>query len=204
MSRVSNPDSSPRRDLTRLDFLRSFFRDHRTVGAVRETSAGVARRIADLARIDQCSHVAEFGCGTGPITREILDRLPPDGTLWGFEVHDPFIRHLKATIEDPRFTLFEDSAAEIVRQRAERDAPPFDAIVSTIPFSFLTPEHTTTILRAAIDAMKPTGTFVALQYHPRYLPPFLQRAFAEVDRELYLWNLPPATLLRARNPRSPT
>jgi phospholipid N-methyltransferase len=204
MSRASNPDSAPRRGLSRLDFLRSFVRDHRTVGAVRETSTGVARRITDLAGIASCSYVAEFGCGTGPITREILARLPADGVLWGFEVHDPFIRHLKSTIDDPRFTLFEDSAAEIVQRRAELDVPPFDAIISTIPFSFLTPEQTRAILRAAIDAMKPTGTFVALQYHPRYLPPFLRREFEEVERELYVWNVPPATLLRARYPRSST
>jgi phosphatidylethanolamine/phosphatidyl-N-methylethanolamine N-methyltransferase len=201
MNQASNPGSGSDASLTKLDFLRSFFRDYRTVGAVRETSRGVARRIAEIASIGQRTRIAEFGCGTGPITDEILRRLPPDGLLWGFEVHDPFIAHLKSSIRDPRFTLFEESAASIVEQRARLEAGRFDAIVSTIPFSFLTPEQTTTILRAAIESLEPDGVFVALQYHPTYLPPFLQEHFHDVERELYVWNLPPATLMRARLPR---
>jgi phospholipid N-methyltransferase len=87
------------------------------------------------------------------------------------------------------------------QHRQEHNLPPFDAIISTIPFSYLTRTQTTQILRGIIDSMTDDGRFVALQYHPTYLPPLLRREFDSVDRELYLWNLPPATLLLATQPR---
>lgn len=183
------------------DFLRSFFQDHKTVGAVRETGSGVARRICALADVENAERVAELGCGTGPITRVILDELAPDGILWGFEVHDPFVEHVRQSISDSRFRLFAESATELVRQRRENDLPPFNSVISTIPFSYLTIDQTREILHAVVDSLADDGTFVALQYHPTYLPPKLRQHFDSLSREVYLWNLPPANLLTARNPR---
>lgn len=201
MSRASNP-GDPRNDpVSRVDFLRSFARDHKTVGAVRETSRGVARRICKLARVPTADRIAEFGCGTGPITSVILQYMPEDATLWGYEVHQPFIDHLKASITDPRFTLFEESAENIVEHRHEYGLPPFDAIISTIPFSYLSRQQSTKILRAVVDSLSDDGAFVALQYHPTYLPPLLRQHFDSVSRDVYLWNLPPANLFTARQPR---
>ncbi len=73
--------------------------------------------------------------------------------------------------------------------------------MSAVPFSLMGPAHTTQILRAAARALRPDGVFVALQYHPRYLAPLLRAEFAVVEREVYPWNIPPAVLLRARDPR---
>lgn len=200
MSRASNHDDSPR-TVSRADFLRSFVQDHKTVGAIRETSRGVARRICKLARVANAERIAEFGCGTGPITNVVLQYMPEDAILWGYEVHQPFVDHLKSTISSPRFRLFEEPADRIVEHRCEADLPPFDAIISTIPFSYLSHEQTGEILQAVVDSLSDDGTFVALQYHPTYLPPMLRQYFDSVARDVYLWNLPPATLFTARQPR---
>ena len=144
--------------------------------------------------------VAEFGPGTGAITREILSALPGDGRLWAFEVHAPFVDHLRATIDDRRLDVVAESAEAIAGLRERENLPGFDAIVSAVPFSLMDPARTTEILRAAAQALRPNGVFVALQYHPRYLAPLLSAEFAVVRREVYLWNIPPARLLRAQNP----
>jgi phospholipid N-methyltransferase len=201
MSRASSHGDTVGRSVSRTDFVRSFFRDYKTVGAVRETSRGVAQCICELARVHDARGIAEFGCGTGPITRVILEQMPDDGILWGYEVHEPFIQHLRTSITDPRFTLFEQSAAKITEHRHDQDMPPFDAIISTIPFSYLTRQQTREILDAVVDSMTDDGTFVALQYHPTYLPPSLRQHFDSVNREIYLLNLPPAHLFTARMPR---
>ena len=162
------------------------------------TSRGLARRMASLAGIDSAQIAAELGAGTGVVTRELLAALPADGRLWAFEIHPPFVEHLRATINDRRFTVVAESAAVIADFREREHLPAFDAIVSALPFSLMAPEQTAAILRAAGRVLGPDGRFVALQYHPRYLAPLLRAEFASVDREVYPWNIPPAVVLRAR------
>lgn len=179
-------------------FLRAFFRDRRTIGAVAPTSRGVARRIARLAAVERAQRMVEFGAGTGAITSELLAAMPDDGRLWAYEIHPPFVQHLRAAVGDPRFNVLETSA-EAIGELRDREAPDgFDAIVSSIPFSLIGPEQTPVILRAARKALRPGGRFVALQYHPRFLAPFLRDEFGRIEREVYPWNIPPATLLSAR------
>jgi len=154
-----------------------------------------------MAGLQDAHSVAEFGPGTGAITGELLATLPADGQLWAFEVYRPFVTHLRATINDPRLVLVADTAESVAELRQREQVPEFDAIVSSVPFSLMDHAQTTEILRAAARALRPDGVFVALQYHPRYLAPLLRAEFEDVQREVYLWNIPPAVLLRARGPR---
>ncbi len=182
-------------------FLKAFVRAPRRIGAVVPTSRGLGRRMARLAGIDSAQLAAELGAGTGVVTRELLRALPADARLWAFEIHPPFVEHLRATIIDRRFAVVAQSAAAIADFVEREHLPAFDVIVSALPFSLMAPEQTATILRAAGRVLRPDGRFVALQYHPRYLAPLLRAEFAAVDREVYPWNIPPAVVLRARGPR---
>ena len=194
------PDASAD-ETSRWAFLAAFLRARRTVGAVAPTSRGVARRMAYLAGVEDGRLVAELGPGTGAITRELLAALPADGRLWAFEVYRPFVELLRATIDDPRFALVAESAEAIAGLREREGLSGFDAVVSALPFSLMETAQTTEILRAAAGALRPGGVFVALQYHPRYLAPLLRAEFSVVAREVYPWNIPPAILLRATEPR---
>jgi phospholipid N-methyltransferase len=187
--------------MSQLLFLREFLRARKRVGAVAPTSRGVARRISTLAEVRSANLVAELGPGTGAVTAELLAELPATAQLWAFEIHPPFIEHLQDTVRDERFRLVTESAEAIDTVRERAGLGLFDAIVSAIPFSLLGPELTQRMLRSAARALKPDGILVALQYHPRYLAPRLSAEFAQVRRELYPWNLPPAILLRASGPR---
>jgi phospholipid N-methyltransferase len=181
--------------VARWDFLKAFVRDWHTVGAVAPTSRGVARKMASLGGVQYAKAIAELGPGTGAITRELLAALPPDGRMWAFEVYEPFARHLRETVHDARFTLLEQSAAEVPALR-RREAPAgFDAVISSIPFSLIGPEGTREIVRGVAESLRPGGMFVALQYHPTYLRPYLLEAFEQVRRNPYAWNVPPWTLL---------
>lgn len=182
-------------------FLGAFLRARRTVGAIAPTSRGVARRIADLAGVRSAGLIAELGPGTGAITTELLAALRPDGQLWAFEIYPPFVEQLRGTIRDPRFRLVAESAELIDAVRARSGLEPFDAIISAIPFSLLPRDRTRAMLRSAARALRPDGVLVALQYHPRYLPPLLRADFGALEREFYPWNLPPACLFRASRPR---
>ena len=182
-----------------VSFLGAFLRARKTVGAIAPTSGYVARRMAVLAGVPRARAVAELGPGTGAITQHLLEALPADGQLRGYELFPDFVEHLRATVIDPRFTIVAASA-ETIDAAAAGSGAGFDAIVCSIPFSLLTHEQTLAILRASALALRPGGTFVALQYHPTYLAPLLRQVFRTVERHVTPWNLPPAMLLRARDP----
>lgn len=185
----------------RLAFLRGYLRDRTAVGSVTPSSAGLSRAIARLAGTSQRRAVAELGAGTGPITQALLDALPPDGRLWAFEIKPDFVRMLRGRFDDPRLTIVEGSATEAPEIARAAGIDGFDAVVSAIPFSLLGRELTRELLRRSDDAMAPGAPFVALQYHPWYLPPLLRERFGHVERRVYLGNLPPAQLLRAHRAR---
>ncbi|HEU5318032.1 MAG TPA: methyltransferase type 11, partial [Chloroflexota bacterium] len=66
-----------------------------------------------------------------------------------------------------------------------------------LPFSLMGRDVTREILAVAQRALRPGGTFLALQYHPWYLPPLVRECFGACERHPYVWNVPPALLLRA-------
>ena len=182
-------------------FFKAFLSDRQRIGAIAPTSTGVGRRMAQLGDIAHARNVVEFGPGTGPITAQILEALPADARMWAFEIHEPFVEHLRANITDPRFTVLAESA-EHIRELRAREAPEgFDAIICSIPFSLLPPPVTSGILVAGAAALRPGGVFVALQYHPTYLKPIMREHFESVTGGWYPWNLPPTLLLSGRGSR---
>ncbi len=188
--------------VARWDFLKAYVKDWHTVGAVAPTSASVARKMASLAGVSTAQRIAEFGPGTGAITHSLLEALPSDGRMWAFEIYRPFLEHLREHVHDSRFVLLEQSAAELGEVRRREVPNGFDAVISSLPFSFLGPELTRDIVQAVAENLRPGGTFVALQYHPTFLPPHLRQSFQQVRRHLHLWNVPPTFLFTARGTRT--
>jgi hypothetical protein len=130
----------PREDPAWEAKARAFLRDRKTIGAIVPTSSLVGRRMARLAGVHEARKVVEFGPGTGPITKPLLEALPADGRLWAYEIYEPFLERLRATFDDPRLTLIGQSA-EMVRDLRAREVPEgFDAIVCSIPLANL-PAH---------------------------------------------------------------
>ena len=199
MSQNTSSRSVPRQSM--WSFFREFLRDRQRIGAIAPTSTAVGRHMARLAGVAEARTVVELGAGTGAITAPVIEALPADARMWAYEIHDPFLAHLRERFDDPRVTFLNESA-EAVRELRAREAPEgFDAIVCSIPFSLLPPVATDGILAAAAAALRPGGTFVALQYHPTYLVPLLRRHFGSVRREFHPFNLPPTLLINAREPR---
>ena len=183
-------------------FIRAFMRDRQRIGTVAATSTSAARHMARLGDVAHSRRVVEFGPGTGAITKRILEALPADGRLWAYEVHEPFVDHLRASFADPRLTVLAESA-EHIRDLRRVEAPDgFDAIICSIPFSLLPPPVTSGILAAAADSLRPGGKLVALQYHPTYLRPIMREHFREVHGVWHLRNIPPTLLLTGLNPGS--
>jgi phosphatidylserine decarboxylase precursor-related protein len=177
-------------------FLRSFVANPRSVGAVLPTSRRTVRAMLDLASVERARLVVELGAGTGPQTREILSRLPPDGRLLAFEVDCALAQGLAAGIHDPRLRVIADSAEHLERY-LDGERP--DVIVSALPFTSLPAGVRDAVLAAAARALARDGVMVVLQYSP-FVRRRLERTFGSVDVRLSPANVPPAVLFRCRDP----
>lgn len=162
-----------------LRFARQFLRHPRQLGTVVQSGRTLARKMAE--EVDDSVEVVEFGAGTGPVTREILKRLPENGQLTCFEINRQFCRCLEG-IEDPRLRVVNDDAANCGQYIDHSDC-----IVSGLPLTLFDCEARDTILAIAGRA----GRYIQLQYTPA-MSRDIRRYFSDVRLKFVPLNLPPA------------
>jgi phospholipid N-methyltransferase len=172
-----------------LRFARQFLRHPKQCGTFMESGRVLARRMADETR-GSC-RVVEFGAGTGPVTREILKRLPGNGCLTCFEINPDFC-HCLEQIGDPRLRVINDDA-----QNCERYVENPDCVVSGLPLTLFSRQAVEQIL--AISSK--SGTYIQLQYTPA-LSREIRRHFTEVKLRFVPRNFPPAFVYVCRHSRN--
>lgn len=168
-----------------LDFARQFLRHPRQLGTLVESSRVLAEAMAEETEGSSC--VVEFGAGTGPVTREILKRLPEKGRLLCLEINPEFCRCLER-IGDPRLQVVNDDARNLGRYV---DRP--DCIVSGLPLALFGREMTREILAICTGCR----TYVQLQYTP-VVGREIRRYFPDIRWKFVLRNFPPALVYVCR------
>ncbi|MEN6332727.1 MAG: methyltransferase type 11 [Phycisphaerales bacterium] len=171
-----------------LRFARQFLRHPKQLGTVVQSGRTLARKMAE--EVDHCMQVVEFGGGTGPVTREILRRLPANGRLTCFEINPEFCRCLER-IGDPRLYVVNDDAVHCGRYVSRPDC-----VISGLPLTLFDGRARETILAIAGRA----GRYVQLQYTP-VLGRDIRRYFSDVRLKFVAMNFPPAFLFVCRGVR---
>lgn len=162
-----------------LRFARQFLRYPKQCGTFTQSGKVLARKMAE--EIGDCSRVIEFGPGTGPVTQEILKRLPPSGRLTCFEVNPEFCRCLEQ-IDDSRLRVINDDAS-----KCEQYVDHLDCIVSGLPLALFSREDKEKILSISSRCR----TYIQLQYTP-VLVRDMKRHFSDIRLKFVGRNLPPA------------
>lgn len=168
----------------------------RQVGAIWPTSRRAVNDLLDLADFAGARTVVEFGTGTGVYTREILNRLRPDGRFLSFELDADLASAVSAQHSDPRLRVINDSAEHAARYLEGEKA---DILVSSVPFTSLPAGLRDDILRTAREVLEPGGRMLVLQYSTAVVSD-LKRFFGPVERRISPMNLPPAFLFACDNP----
>jgi len=170
-----------------LRFIWQFLRHPTQVGTLTQSSRTLAEKMAE--QIDGSSEVIEFGAGTGPVTQEILKRLPKNGRLTCFEINPKFCRDLER-INDPRLKVINDDAGN-----CERYVDNLDCIVSGLPLVCFTESKQQEILAITSKSKK----YIQLQYTP-LLGKKMRAYFPQVELKFVPQNLPPAFIYVCKNP----
>lgn len=182
------------------EFFRTAIRDLGHVGALFPSSSFASRTVvAQVPDESQC--IVEYGPGTGAITRALLDKLGHGGKLIGVEVNETFAVQLQEDVGDSRLNVVHGDIREIsqgLRTFAPRGV---DAVISGIPFSFLSKETRERLLENTRQALRPGGVFVVYQHTPKMLEE-LERCFGRVERHFEVRNIPPYFIMVARKQHS--
>lgn len=180
-----------------LLFARNFLKHPRMLGSIIPSSRFLIKEVLRPVDWSRADVFVEYGPGVGTITTEILKRLKPDAKLIAFETNPDFVAFLRNTIKDPRLIVLHRSAAEVSEALAELGLTGADYIISGIPFSTMPEELRISIIAATNAAIQPGGAFLVYQFSPRVFP-YLQRAFAHVERGFEPLNILPAHLFFCR------
>lgn len=179
-------------------FSRQLVRNPRAVSAIAPSSPELCRLMT--AQIPHCAtRVAEFGPGTGNITREIL-RLgvaPEDLVL--FEINEAFCRDLRGRF--PGVTVHNRAAQELATCGP---AGQFDAVVSGLPLLSMPADVQEAILSAAFARLAPDGVYIQFTYGTcsPVRSAIMRRLKLGFTRTGRVWrNLPPATVYVYRKVR---
>ena len=86
-------------------FLREFFRNWKTVGAVAPSSPALAAQMMASAQVGKARHILELGPGTGAFTAAIQGSMP-DGSLYlGIEINALFADQLRQRFTSMSFEV---------------------------------------------------------------------------------------------------
>jgi phospholipid N-methyltransferase len=172
-------------------FAKNFIKHPKMLGSVVPSSRFLIDRLLKDVDWMQADVIVEYGPGVGTFTREILRRMHPDAQLLVLETNPDFVRHLRASITDPRLELFAGSATEVQQVLQDRGLGRADYVIAGIPFSTLPGGVRSDILQATHDVLQPEGQFLVYQFSP-IVTPHLRREFSSVRRGFELLNVPPA------------
>lgn len=174
-------------------FLKQFSKNWREVGSVVPSSPFLVRKMLSKVNFDSARLIVELGPGTGPLTKEILKRLHPEGWLIVIESNEAFCSMLR-DIGDPRLRVEYDSAEDLPRILGDKKA---NAILSGLPLAVIDRKTVRNILESAKKSLDPDGVFVQFQYSLASKK-LLKNFFTDVVIDFTPANVPPAFVYRAR------
>lgn len=180
--------------MNRIQFFKTALKNYKTIGAVRASSRFVAKRIQRA--LGDVTYIVEYGAGDGVLTKEILKILPNNGRIVAVELDRTFLSEL-AKIKDKRLTVLNEDVIAVSKNLRKLALPKIDAVVSGIPFTFLTSDVRDEIVRATAEALNKDGMFLVYQHSPLMVP-ILKRYFRTTQTFLELRNFPPNFIMCGR------
>ena len=171
-------------------FLREFFRDLRTIGAIIPSSDSLVRKIVRPIDFSEAKYIVELGAGNGCITKTLLRFMQPGAQLFSFDTNERFCEDLRS-LGDERLRVINDSAEHISLYLSKFKIKQADYIVSGLPLASLPGHIGENIIDEVYAALKPGGLYIQFQYSLKSYRKFKER-FAQVKLGFTPLNIPPA------------
>lgn len=177
-----------------LRFATVAVRDYNKIGALTVSTRYVVRAVARQLDAHH-RYVVDYGAGDGILCKFLLKRLPQDGRVIAVELNDDLYDEL-GRIRDSRFHSIKADAIALSRRPEAFRLPRIDAVISSIPLTFLDSRRREELIRNTYEALAPGGVFVVYQYTP-FILKLLGKYFRKITTAFEPRNIPPYFIMRA-------
>jgi trans-aconitate 2-methyltransferase len=143
---------------------------------ISQPQADWARQVIDRLALTGDERVLDAGCGSGRVTRMLLERLP-DGFVVGFDGSPSMVAAARESLDPERTELAVSDLTELTIDE------PVDAVFSNAVFHWI-PDHPKLFARL-FDALRPGGRLVAQCGGARNLDGFHERMDEVIAEEPY-------------------
>jgi phospholipid N-methyltransferase len=178
-------------------YLRQYIGD-KDVGALHPSSPYLVRRLIGCLRPGAVRTLVEFGPGPGIVTRPLLEALPAGARYVAIEKNPAFLAALRSSIADPRLEVVEGDACAVREILAARGIASVDAVIASIPFSFLQMEARVGLIEAVASLLADDGDFVIFHQFSTLMRPVVKERFARVRVLFEPRNIMPCFLIHCR------
>lgn len=174
-----------------LYFFSEFIKQRQQVGSVAPSSRFLAKSICKKINFQKTRVIVELGPGTGAFTKHLLKNLKEHDYLFCIEQNQLFFEKLSCQFNDPRVTIINGSAEDVIEHLSSAGFDEVDCIVSSLPLNNIDKLVKEKILTSCHYLLKPAGQFLQYQY---LLSDFstVKRHFAKHEVGFQPINLPPA------------
>ncbi len=177
-------------------FVTALIADH-NVAAISRSSPHLIRRLLRHLDLKNIRTLVELGPADGVATKPILRALGPEARLLAVEMNHGFAQALRKT-RDERLTVVEGDARQLPLHLRQSGLDRIDAVIASIPFTYLTPEERDELVANVKNALRPGGVFIIFHQYSWLMLPYLQKAFDDCRLEFEPLNVLPCFLMIAR------
>ena len=173
-------------------FFRRFLKNPVAVASLTPSSPALGRLVARHIRREEDEYVVELGCGTGAITRALLEGGVPPEKLIAVDLDAALLGVLREDFPD--ITVLECDAAEITQCLPPSVVGRVGTVICGIPVSLLPLKAQRDLVEEMFALMPPDRRFLAYTHRP--ISPLPRRELGLEGKCLArtLRNLPPASV----------
>lgn len=161
----------------RMSFLKNAL-SYREAGAVTMSSKYVVQKVLKLLDTTTLNTIIEYGPGSGAMTKALLASLSPQSKLIVIEPNAQFVHELEQ-IADSRLEVIKKRVQDLPAAQIESFGQ-VDAVISSLPFSFLQPAERLSVVASTHKMLTPGGSFVVFHQYSRLMLRPLKNIFGSV------------------------
>ncbi len=176
-------------------FARAILAD-RDVAAISPSSRFLVRRVLSRLDLRPGCRILEFGPGPGVITLPLLRRLPSDARLTVVEKNTDFAGLLRS-VADKRLQVLEADARDSWDAALASLGGHPDAILASIPFTYLTPDERRQFVSQAYAQLPVGGRLVVFHQYSPLMYSYLKRVFGAARLSFEPLNILPCFVMTA-------
>lgn len=166
------------------------------VAAISPSLGFLMKRLCRQMDLANAKLVVELGPGDGVSTLAVMAKMGATAKMIAIERNPQFVADLRK-MTDPRLTVIEGVAQDLEKHLPQAIGNA-DAVIASIPFTYLSKDERRAVVAAAKKMLRPGGTFVVFHQYSPLMVPYMKEAFGPVHLEFELLNLFPAFLMKAK------